>query len=58
MNISRPWEKYNNQKKTPLKITCSIVQKAFKRIIPTFGSGQPHQNIGVIQREGKEVRRS
>ena len=36
INFPRPWEKYN-YKKTPLKITPSIVQKDFKRIIRTFG---------------------
>jgi hypothetical protein len=36
INFPRPWEKYN-YKKTPQKITSSIVQKDFKRIIRTFG---------------------
>lgn len=36
INFPRPWEKYN-YKKTPSKITPSIVQKDFKRIIRTFG---------------------
>ena len=34
INFPRPWEKYNSQK-TPSKITPSIVQKDFKRIIRT-----------------------
>ncbi len=36
INFPRPWEKYN-YKKTPSKITPSIVQKDLKRIIRTFG---------------------
>lgn len=36
LNFPRDWEKYN-YKKTPSKITPSIVQKDFKRIIRTFG---------------------
>ncbi len=38
VNIPYDWEKYY-QKKTPSKITPSMVQKDFKRIIRTFGSG-------------------
>ena len=38
VNIPYDWEKYY-QKKTPSKITPSMVQKDFNRIIRTFGSG-------------------
>ena len=36
LNFPRPWEKYN-YKKTPSKITPSVVQKDYTRIIRTFG---------------------